>query len=116
MKIEFKQKQTQEFLLNNLKETEFISLATEASRQLGWIIGDVNETGFVAYTHNGVFAWNAEVRMKINNGLATLQSRSMGDEFIDVRGNKENIQNFISAFKDLKRQHYPAQQHQYVNV
>jgi hypothetical protein len=116
MKIEFKQKKTEELLLNNLKATEFISLATEVSMQLGWIIGDVNETGFVAYTHNGLFAWNAEIRMKIHSGSATLQSRSIGDEFRDAIGNIENIQSFISAFKDLKRQYHLVQQHQYMEA
>jgi rhomboid protease GluP len=116
MKIEFKQKQTEELPLNNLKAGDFISLATATSKQLGWAIGDVNETGFVAYTNNGLFAWNAEVKMKITNGSAILQSQSMGNEPKDIAGNKNNIQIFISAFKDLKRQYYPVQQHQYVEA
>jgi rhomboid protease GluP len=116
MKIGFKQKQTEELPLNNLKAEEFISLATETSKQLGWAIGDVNQTGFVAYTNNGLFAWNAEVRMKIIDGSATLQSQSMGNEPRDITGNKNNIHSFISAFKDLKSQYKPTQQHQNIKV
>lgn len=109
MKIEFKQKQTQQLPLDNLTTEQFLTLAIEASKQLGWIFGDINGTGFTAYTNNGVFSWNAEVKLKILNGIATLQSRSSGDEFIDVRGNKKNIQNFISSFKSLKSKLLPEE-------
>lgn len=117
MKIEFKQKQTEELSLNNLKAEEFISIAAETSNQLGWAIGCKNETGFIAYTNNGLFQWNAEVKVKIVNGSATLLSQSLGNEPRDVVGNKNNIENFISTFKDLTSQHYPViRQHQYVEA
>lgn len=109
MKLEFKQKQTQQLPLDNLTTEQFLTLAIEASKQLGWIFGDINGAGFTAYTNNGVFSWNAEIKMKILNGIATLQSRSSGDELIDVRGNKKNIQNFISSFKSLKNKLLPEE-------
>jgi len=34
--------------------------------------------------------------------MATLQSQSLSNEFSDVRGNKMNIEVFISTFKDIK--------------
>ena len=102
MKVEFKQKQTELLSLYGLKADQFLSIAIETSKQLGWVLGSINETGFIAYTRNGFFAWNAEIKIKIINGMATLQSQSLSNEFIDVRGNKMNIEVFISTFKNIK--------------
>jgi len=102
MKVEFKQRQTELLSLGGLKPEQFLSMAIETSKQLGWVLGNVNETGFIAYTRNGFFAWNAEIKIKIINGMATLQSQSLSNEFSDVRGNKMNIEVFISTFKDIK--------------
>ncbi|HSQ44171.1 MAG TPA: hypothetical protein VLM16_04190 [Ginsengibacter sp.] len=102
MKIEFKQKQIEQLALENLKEDQFLTIALETSNRLGWIIGNTTSTGFTAYTNNGLFAWNAEIKMKIMNGSATLQSQSRENEPADVLGNKMNIRNFISTFSSLK--------------
>lgn len=99
----FAQKHIEQIPLDNLTEEQFLSMAMETLKQLGWVVGNVNKTGFVAYTNNGLFSWNAEVKLKIERGLATLQSRSRGDDIIDLRGNKKNLQNFISTFKDVKK-------------
>lgn len=102
MKIEFKQKQTEQLPLDNLGTEQFLNLAIETSKQLGWIFGNINETGFIAYTNNGMFSWNAEVKVKIINGIATIQSKSGGNDLTDVLENKKNLQNFTSTFKSLK--------------
>ena len=109
MKMEFKQKQTEQLPLDNLRTEQFLNLAIETSKQLGWIFGNINETGFIVYTNNGMFSWNAEVKMKIINRTATLQSQSGGDDLADVRGNKKNLQNFISTFKSLKNKLLPKE-------
>ncbi|MGH2648633.1 MAG: hypothetical protein ACRDE8_13740, partial [Ginsengibacter sp.] len=44
----------------------------------------------------------AEIKINVNNGFAFLQSQSWGNGVTDVKGNKKNLQNFISAFKVLK--------------
>ena len=100
--MEFKQKQIQQIPLDDLAAEKFLALAIEATRQLGWIFGDINSAGFTAYTNNGFFSWNAEIKLKVSNETATIQSQSIGDEVIDVIENKKNIQKFISAFKNLE--------------
>ena len=102
MKIEFKQKQIEQLPLENLMEDQFLTVAIETSNRLGWIIGNTTSTGFTAYTNNGLFSWNAEIKMKIINGTAILQSHSRENEPEDVLGNKMNIKNFISTFSSLK--------------
>ena len=102
MKVEFKQQQTEQLSLDDLTTEQFVTLAIETSNQLGWIVANTTENGFIAYTNNGLFSWNAEVKIKIINGLANLQSHSRSDDIIDVIENKKNIQKFISTFNRLK--------------
>jgi rhomboid protease GluP len=109
MKINFTQKHFEQLPLENLSTHQFLSLATETSKQLGWVFGDINETGFIAYTNNGLFSCNAEIKMKIINGLANLQSRSMGDGLKGMLENKKNIQSFISTFKRLNNTLLPKE-------
>ena len=101
--MKFANKQIEQLPLTNLTIPQFLTLAIETSNSLGWVFGDINATGFIAYTNNGLFSWNAEVRLKIKNGLAILQSESRGDDVKDVRENKKNLQNFISTFNSLKK-------------
>ena len=101
--MKFANKQIEQLPLTNLTIPQFLTLAIETSNLLGWVFGDINATGFIAYTNNGLFSWNAEVRLKIKNGLAILQSESRGDDVTDVRENKKNLQNFISTFNSLKK-------------
>ena len=89
--------------LGNLTKEQFLSIAIETSNQLGWVFGYINKTGFLAYTNNGLFSWNAEVKLKIKDGSADLQSRSRGDDIIDVKENKKNLQSFVSTFKSVKK-------------
>ena len=87
----FTQKHVELLPLDNLTIEQFLSLAIETSNLLGWVFGNINETGFIAYTNNGLFSWNAEVKLKIKNGLANLQSESRGDDIIDLRENRKTF-------------------------
>ncbi len=102
MKLEFKQQQAVQLPLGNLTAEQFITLAIATSNQLRWIVANTTENGFIAYTNNGLFSWNAEVRMKIRNGFANLQSKSREDTLADVIENKKNIRKFVSTFNSLK--------------
>ena len=109
MSIGFTQKHVEEIGVDNLTTEQFLSIAIEASRLIGWVFSNVHEKGFIAYTNNGVFSWNAEIRLKINNGFALLQSQSRGNEIIEFGKNKENLQRFISTFYDLKKSLTPEE-------
>jgi hypothetical protein len=96
-------KQVEQLPLTNLTIPQFLTLAIETSKLLGWVFGDINTTGFIAYTNNGFSSWNAEVRLKVKNGSATLQSESRGDDVTHVMENKKNLQSFILTFNRLKK-------------
>ena len=100
--MELAQKHIEQLSLENLATAEYLALAIEAANLLGWVFGTVNEIGFIAYTSNGLFAWNAEIKLKILEGVVKIQSESRGNELIDVRENKKNIQKFITTFRELK--------------
>jgi rhomboid protease GluP len=103
MKIEFTQQHSEQLPLDDLSPEQFLSLALETSRQLGWIDANVIKTGFVAYTNNGMFSWNAEIKMRISTEFATLQSQCRGNSYHDVVENKKNLQGFFLKFEALKK-------------
>ena len=109
MYIGFTQKHIEVLHCDNLTTQEFLSVAIETSKILGWVPSNINETGFIAYTNNGIFSWNAEVRVKIYNGSANIQSQCRGNEIIEFGKNKENLQSFISAFNELKKTLMPKE-------
>jgi len=99
----FSQKQSEDISLDNLSIEEFLNLAIETSNLLGWVFTETNDAGFTAYTNNGLFSWNAQVKLHITDGSATLESQSRGDDITDLRGNKKNLQSFFSTFNGLKK-------------
>ncbi len=102
MKIEFKQKQCAQLPLHDLELRQIISLAIETTKELGWVFGDVNDSGIIAYTNNGLFAWNAEVKVKIINGNAVLISQCKENNFVDITENKKNIERFVSTLNKIR--------------
>lgn len=102
MAIGFTPKHIEEFSLNDISEEQFLVLAYEAATQLKWAVGHISQRGFIAYTNNGTFSWNAEIKITIKNGVASLSSTSTGNEMMDWGRNKKNIKKFISAFEETK--------------
>jgi hypothetical protein len=100
--MKFANRQIEELPLANLTVPQFLAVGIETTKALGWVFGDINTTGFIAYTNNGFPAWNAEVRVKISNGIAVLQCQSSGSDVTHARENKRILQSFISTFNSLK--------------
>ena len=109
MKIEFKQKQCAQLPLNDLEPRQIINLAIETSKELGWFFGDVNDSGIIAYTNNGLFAWNAEVKVKIIKGDAVVISQCRENNFVDITQNKKNIELFVSTLNKIRGGVLPAE-------
>ena len=103
MTIGFTQKHIEELQLGSLAAEQFLSIAIESAKLQGWILSNINETGFIAYTNNGIFSWNAEIKLKINDKMAKIQSQSRSNEIIEFGKNKANLQGFLSTFNELKK-------------
>ena len=101
--MNFTQKHNVELQLTNLTPTQFLNIAIDTSKSLGWIYGSGNDNGFVAYTNNGMFAWNAEVKVKIKGTSVDIVSQSRGSQFIEFGKDKENLGRFISTFNVLRK-------------
>jgi rhomboid protease GluP len=102
MAIGFTPKHIEDFPIIGLTKEQFLILAIETAKKMEWEVGYISDVGLIAFTNNGMFSRNAEIKIKIEYGLANLNSASTGNEMIDWGKNKENIQEFISTFEKLK--------------
>lgn len=103
MALGFTPKHKEEFSFTGSTSEQFLVLISEASIKMGWSIGYLNHNGIIAYTNNGMFSANSEIKINIKNGLASIQSSSTGSEMIDWGKNKKNVKNFISTCEELKK-------------
>ena len=85
-----------------MTQQQFLVLANETATKIGLKVGYLSDNGLIGYTNNGMFSWNAEIKIKIENGVANIQSASTGSEMMDWGKNKKNVANFIAAFEKLK--------------
>jgi len=102
MAVGFTPKHIEDFPLNDLTQQQFLVLANETAIKIGWKVGYLSNNGLIAYTDNGMFSWNAEVKIKIENGVANIQSASTGNEMMDWGKNKKNIAKFVFNLDELK--------------
>ncbi|MDP4185330.1 MAG: rhomboid family intramembrane serine protease [Bacteroidota bacterium] len=102
MAIGFTPKYIEDYPLNDLSQEQFLVLAIETSKKMEWEVGYISNSGLIAYTNKGMFSWNAEIKIKIENGVANLKSASTGNEMMDWGRNRRNIQNFIENIEELK--------------
>ncbi len=105
----FTQKHMEEIQINDLTPQQFLHLAVEASKSLGWFFSNIDEYGFTAYTANGIFDWNAEIKLKIDNNSAKLLSQSRNIRSIEFGKDKKNIENFVSLMNQLKESKRPIE-------
>ena len=102
MAFGFTPKHTQTVSIENLTSGQFIALASETLKKLDWEIAYLSSNGIISYTAKGLFAWKAEFKIIILNGIPILTSSSTGSEFWDMGKNKKKVEEFILAFTKLK--------------
>jgi len=102
MAIGFTPKYIEDLYLDEFLPNQFIILAIETARKLGWQVDYINETGFIAFTNNGIFKWNAKITFKIEGEKASVKSESIGNEIIDFGKNKKTIEKFSDTLIDIK--------------
>ncbi len=95
-------KHIEELPLDNLTTEQFLVLAIEAAKTLGWNVGYTSETGFIAFTKFSMSSWSEEVKVKIDGDNANLKSECTGSQMVDWGKNKKNIENLVSTFNKLK--------------
>lgn len=102
MAVGFSPKHEQSIELDNLSKEEFIVIAQEVIKQLEWKLSNICETGFIAYTKFSMSSYGEEFKVNINENTATIKSECTGSQMFDWGKNKDNVENFISGFNDIK--------------
>lgn len=101
MAEKFTPKHTEEIPLNGIKQEEFIALLFETAKKLTWKIAEIHDSGLIAFTNNGRFSWNGEIRITIENNIAKIQSASIGKQRVDWGDNKKNVEKFTTTLLEL---------------
>jgi hypothetical protein len=98
----FTQRHVEEIPLEDLTPHEFLTLAVEATKSLGWSIAALSKTGLTAYTNNKFFQVNSEIKLNIVENRATLLSQSGELVTIEFGRDRLNLKNFLYEFNNLK--------------
>jgi len=102
MAIGLTPKHTEDFPFHELTQEQFLALSYETAMQLDWKVDYISSNGLIAYTNNGMFSWNAEIKIKMENEIAAIQSASTGSDMMDWGKNKKNVEDFRTKFVALK--------------
>lgn len=87
-----------------LTQQELLVLLAETVKKISWETTYLSRNGIIAYTNKGMFSWNAEIKIAIENNSLNIKSSSTGNEMFDWGKNKRNVVSFITAFNKLKTQ------------
>jgi rhomboid protease GluP len=109
MSIGFTPNHNQIIEVENFTPQQLLALLVEAVKKINWKVGYLSHNGLIAYTDKGMFSWNAEIKMTIENNSVNITSSSTGNEMFDWGKNKRNVANFISVFETLKTELTPQE-------
>lgn len=104
MAIGFTPNHNQIIEAKDLTQKEFLALLVETVKKISWETAYVSQNGIIAYTNNGMFSWNAEIKITIENNTASMKSSSTGNEMFDWGKNKKTVESFIAFFNEVKAQ------------
>lgn len=88
--------------IGNLTTNEFLIISMESAKKLGWDVSIISENSFIAFTKFSISSWSEEIKVKIENDIATLKSECTGSQLLDFGKNKKNIDLLISTINEIK--------------
>lgn len=94
--------------LGVLTQQQFLALARQAATQKGLTIGYTSDNSFTGYTNNGAFSWNAELTIKVENGLAQIACIPTAYGHMDTGKNKELVTSFGAKLDELQHNYTTA--------
>lgn len=103
MAIGFTPKYAEDFVQNDLTRQQLLMLVLYTAQELNWNVQYFSNAGLIAYTSNGLFKFNAQFKVILDNNTAKLLSSSAGNEFYDLGKNKKTVKQFIARFEEVKR-------------
>jgi rhomboid protease GluP len=80
MAVGFTPKYIVDYFFNDVTHEQFLVLINEAAKKADWKVGYISDSGIIAYTDNFMASRNAEIKIKVEHGIANIQSASTGNE------------------------------------
>jgi rhomboid protease GluP len=93
---------TQIIPLDGLTERQFLVIAFETIKHLGWRIKFVSDAGVIAYTENSSFSWNGEITVKLEEETASVQCISISNVMLDYGHSKNAVSQYVAAFESMR--------------
>ncbi|MBE9597792.1 rhomboid family intramembrane serine protease [Pedobacter sp. MC2016-24] len=94
-------KSEQNLSINGLTNKQFLVIAFEAIKYLGWRIRFISDAGVIAYTQNSEYSWNGELTVKLGQDTANIQCVSISGGINDFGQSERAVSQYISAFEKL---------------
>lgn len=104
MAVGFTPSYNENITTSDLSKKEALALVFETIKKLDWAIVHASANGIIAHTNKGMFSWNAEIKITIEEDTLTVKSDSTGSELFDMGKNKKTVQHFIKAYLEVKTQ------------
>ncbi len=95
-------KYLEEYPANDITVEEFVAVVTETANQLGWETGFISHHLLIMYAGSGGFSSNHEIRISLDNTIATVKSTSTGNELFDLGRNKKKVRTFLEKYEEVK--------------
>ena len=102
MAVGFTPKHVEDFLFDDLSPNQFLALVFHTLNHMGMKIHFVSQNGVLAYSNNGNFSWNAEIKIGLETGKAVINSASAGSEMVDFGKNKKLVLAIIQNIEEQK--------------
>ena len=105
MAIGLTPKYEREIGLNGLTNEQFIALAEETVKKLGWKVVLASERGLIAQTQNSGLYFPSNdylVTIQLEIEYAQVRSECQGGELVDWGKNKKNVESFEATLKEWK--------------
>ena len=94
-------KHTGRIALTGLTKEQALITCYEAAMNLGWRVGTVITSGFMAYTKLSLSSFGEEVVVELEDEFAKVTSHCTGNQLFDWGKNKSNLDNFEEAIRQI---------------
>ncbi|MBK0379380.1 rhomboid family intramembrane serine protease [Mucilaginibacter segetis] len=102
MAIGFTPKYIETQYLDDISREQYLVIAIETVKVLGWTVKKTSLSGLIANTSKGIFSKNSEIRIQTEGDEVTLKSTSTGNELADWGRNKKNLAYFNKRFYEVR--------------
>ncbi len=88
------------FHLVNYSEIEYLAIATEVIKKIGWELTYISSSEIIAYTYSRLSEGIEEFSISIKENTVFLKSQFLGNQNINEEKNIKNIELFKNVFKE----------------